>query len=71
MLIFSHGITLRVLVNTLLNRLNWMENTAITEIEYNAERKTGSCLRLNDYAHLGELGAEDYMDWGFFCKEPY
>lgn len=77
-LIFSHGLTLRVLVNTLLgrpdtdvNRLNWMENTAITEIEYNKEAKTGVCLRLNDYAHLGELCASDYMDWGIFCKEPY
>lgn len=77
-LIFSHGLTLRVFVNTLLgrpdsdvNRLNWMENTAITEIEYDVDDKTGNCLRLNDYAHLGELGAEDYNIWGTFCLEPY
>ena len=77
-LIFSHGITLRVFVNTLLgrpdedvNRLNWMENTGITEIEYDAENRTGQLVRLNDFAHLGELGAPDYNVWGIFCKEPY
>ena len=77
-LIFSHGITLRAFVNTLLkrpdgdvNRLNWMENTAITEIEYNAENRTGQLVRLNDHTHLGELGAPDYNVWGIFCKEPY
>ncbi|MBQ2668801.1 MAG: histidine phosphatase family protein [Clostridia bacterium] len=77
-LVFSHGLTLRVLVNTLLgrpdkdvNRLNWMENTAITEIQYCAETGCGECLRLNDYDHLGELGAGDYAEWGIFCTEPY
>lgn len=77
-LIFSHGITLRVLTNVLLgrpdcdvNRLNWMENTAVTEIDYDAAGKTGKPVRINDYAHLQELGSKDYPRWGLFSKEAY
>lgn len=77
-LVFSHGITLRVLTNVLLNRpdrdvnrLNWMENTGITEIEYDAESKAGKPVRINDYAHLGELGSKDYSKWGLFSVEAY
>ncbi|MGN0477806.1 MAG: histidine phosphatase family protein [Hominenteromicrobium sp.] len=77
-LVFSHGITLRVLTNVLLNRpdrdvnrLNWMENTAVTEIDYDAAGKTGKPVRINDYAHLGELGSKDYSKWGLFSVEAY
>ena len=77
-LIFSHGLAMRVLVNVLLNRpdedvnrLNWFENTAVTEIEYCAEKGCGELLRLNDYTHLKELGTADYGEWGVFCREPY
>ncbi len=77
-LIFSHGLALRIFINTLLgrpdedvNRLNWLENTAICELEYNKETKSGTYLRLNDFSHLGDLGADDYAEWGVFCTEPY
>lgn len=77
-LVFSHGITLRVLTNVLLgrpdrdvNRLNWMENTAVTEIDYDAASKTGKPVRINDYAHLEELGSKDYPKWGLFSEEAY
>ena len=77
-LIFSHGLALRIIINTLLgrpdedvNRFNWLENTAICELEYDKHAKNGTYQRLNDCSHLGDLGAEDYKDWGVFCKEPY
>lgn len=77
-LVFSHGLALRIIINTLLgrpdedvNRLNWFENTAISELEYDKKTKNGTYQRLNDFSHLKELGAEDYAAWGTFCKEPY
>ncbi len=77
-LIFSHGLALRIIINTLLgrpdvdvNRFNWLENTAICELEYDKINKCGTYQRLNDCSHLGDLGAEDYTDWGVFCREPY
>lgn len=77
-LIFSHGLALRIIINTLLgrpdedvNRFNWLENTAICELEYSKTEKNGTYLRLNDFSHLKELGGDDYDEWGVFCTEPY
>lgn len=75
-LVVSHGITLRVLTNLLLNRpdedvnlLNWMENTAITVLNYKAETHTFLVERLNDYAHLQELKTANYPEWGIFVRQ--
>lgn len=73
-LIVSHGITLRVLTNLLLNRpdedvndLNWMENTALTVLVYDKEKCAFSVDRLNDYTHLQELKTSNYNEWGLFA----
>ncbi|MDO5154033.1 MAG: histidine phosphatase family protein [Eubacteriales bacterium] len=75
-LIVSHGITLRVLTNLLLNRpdedvnfLNWMENTARTVLAYDEEKCTFFIERLNDYAHLQELKTSNYQEWGLFAEQ--
>lgn len=79
-ILVSHGITLRILTNMLLNRpdenvnyLNWMENTALTELS--RERKMGipayQLIRLNDYSHLRELKTAGYENWGLFSKRDY
>jgi len=74
-LIVSHGITLRVLTNLLLNRpdedvndLNWMENTALTVLDYCEEKGAFSVVRLNDYTHLQELKTNNYGEWGLFAE---
>ncbi len=76
--IVSHGITLRVLTNVLLNRpdedinyLNWMENTALTELIWDKESHTSQVVRLNDYSHLGELKTVTYENWGLFARCDY
>jgi len=77
--IVSHGITLRVLVNTILQRpdedvncLNWFENTAQTVITYDKEKGRFDLDKLNDYSHLKELVTANYKDWGFFAaKDAY
>lgn len=76
--IVSHGITLRVLTNMLLNRpdddvncLNWMENTALTELIWEKEGRASQVVRLNDYSHLGELETAGYENWGLFAKYDY
>ena len=75
MLIVSHGITLRVLINSLLDRpdedvnyLNWFENTAQTVLSYDAKAERFLIERLNDYSHLGELETKNFAKWGFFAK---
>lgn len=75
-IIVSHGITLRVLVNTLLDRadkdvnyLNWFENTAQTVLQYNSKGSSFIVEKLNDYAHLRELETENFKEWGFFAKQ--
>lgn len=74
-LIVSHGITLRVLTNLLLQRpdedvnlLNWMENTAQTVLTYDKETGVFRVERLNDYAHLRELNTKSYKEWGLFAE---
>lgn len=74
-LIVSHGITLRVLTNLLLKRpdedvdlLNWMENTALTVLNFNEQQGLFCVERLNDYAHLKELKTDSYPDWGIFAE---
>lgn len=75
-LIVSHGITLRVLTNLLLKRpdrdvdcLNWMENTAVTVLDFDKEKGCFLIERLNDYSHLQELGSDNYLQWGIFAKQ--
>ncbi len=77
-IIVSHGITLRVLTNYLLNRpdedinfLNWMENTALTELIFEKESHTYQLVRLNDYSHLRELQTVGYEKWGLFAARDY
>ena len=77
-IIVSHGITLRILTNVLLKRpdedinfLNWMENTALTELFWDKENHTYQLARLNDYSHLGELRTIGYEKWGLFATHDY
>ncbi len=77
-LIVSHGITLRILINFLLKRpdedinfLNWMENTALTELILEKESHTYQLVRLNDYSHLKELQTIGYEKWGLFATHDY
>jgi len=79
-LIVSHGITIRVLINCLLNKadhcvdyINWGDNTAITEIEWSPYNNIRKLNRLNDVSHLSDLriANENYNDWGFFASVDY
>ncbi len=77
-IIVSHGITLRILTNFLLKRpdedinfLNWMENTALTELMLKKESNTYQLVRLNDYSHLKELQTMGYETWGLFASRDY
>lgn len=77
-LIVSHGITLRILINFLLKRpdedinfLNWLENTALTELILEKESHTYQLIRLNDYSHLKELQTIGYEKWGLFATHDY
>lgn len=77
-IIVSHGITLRILTNILLKRpdedinfLNWMENTALTELILEKESHTYQLVRLNDYSHLRELQTIGYEKWGLFAARDY
>ncbi len=77
-IIVSHGITLRVLTNVLLKRpdedinfLNWMENTALTELFREKGSHTYQIVRLNDYSHLGDLKTIGYEKWGLFAAYDY
>jgi len=77
-IIVSHGITLRILTNFLLKRpdedinfLNWMENTALTELILEKESHTYQLVRLNDYSHLRELQTIGYENWGLFAARDY
>lgn len=77
-IIVSHGITLRILTNFLLKRpdedidfLNWMENTALTELILEKESHTYQLVRLNDYSHLRELQTIGYEKWGLFAERDY
>ena len=77
-LFVCHGITLRILTNCLLNRpdedinfLNWMENTALTELNLEKESHTYQLVRLNDYSHLRELQTIGYEKWGLFATRDY
>ncbi|MCM1045970.1 MAG: histidine phosphatase family protein [Candidatus Gastranaerophilales bacterium] len=77
-IIVSHGITLRILTNFLLKRpdedinfLNWMENTALTELVLEKESRTYQLVRLNDYSHLRELQTAGYEEWGLFATRGY
>lgn len=73
-LIVSHGITLRVLTNVLLQRpdedincLNWFENTAQTVLVSDGSSQSFRVEKLNDYSHLKELATPNYKDWGLFA----
>jgi len=75
-LVASHGITLRVLINCLLkkpneyvNYIDWADNTAIAEIDLPAKK----IIRLNDRKHLTDLGLgnSNYGEWGAFSQKDY
>jgi len=75
-LIASHGITIRALINCLLNRpmehvnyLDWADNAAIAEIDLPARK----IVRLNDRKHLTDsgLGHLHYEQWALFSEEDY
>ncbi|MDF2941289.1 MAG: pgm6 [Herbinix sp.] len=79
-LITTHGITMRILTNVLLNKprehvnyLNWAENTAITHIEYDNSKSYGKAICINNRQHLfsDELRNKDYESWGLFSKSDY
>lgn len=77
-IIVSHGITLRILTNLLLNRpdedinfLNWMENTAFTELSRENGHHAYQVIRLSDHSHLGELKTPGYESWGLFSRRDY
>ena len=75
-LIVTHGITKRVLINCLLhktsgcvNYLNWADNCSFSEIELNSVSGAGSMVRLNERQHLLEqgLGTDNFHEWGNFA----
>ena len=77
-IIVSHGITLKILTNFLLKRpdedinfLNWMENTALTELILDKESHTYQLVRLNDDSHRRELQTIGYEKWGLFAARDY
>ena len=51
--------------------LNWMENTALTELISDKESHTYQLIRLNDYSHLRELRTLGYEKWGLFAARDY
>lgn len=77
-IVVSHGITLRVMINLILKRpdkdvdyLNWIENTAQTVFEYDILKKKYQLLCLNDFSHLGELKTKNFDSWGTFAGNTY
>lgn len=77
-LIVTHGITKRVLVNLLLERapkwvdhLDWCDNTSYSVIELSPE--ASRLLLLNERRHLLEhgLGAEHFHVWSKVSDEDY
>ena len=79
-LVASHGITIRVLINTLLgkpdhcaNFINWADNAALTEVEWNLPTGEKTLKRLSDRAHLTDsgLGNKTYDIWGVFSAVRY
>ena len=79
-LIVSHGITIRIFINCLLgkpkhcvNFLNWSDNTAISEIDWQLHSNSKTLIRLNDRTHLMNpyLGTLSYETWGSFSTYEY
>ncbi len=79
-LITTHGITMRILTNVLLNKprehvnyLNWAENTAVTHIVFDNLKGYGKAVCINDRRHLfsNELRNNEYEAWGLFSKADY
>lgn len=77
-LIVTHGITKRILVNSLLNKLpecvdhlNWCDNTSYSIIEISPENVR--LLHLNERQHLAEydLGAENFHVWSQISDKDY
>ena len=70
--IVSHGITLRVLVNTILQRPDFADFYSSFYASYDKEKGRFDLDKLNDYSHLKELVTANYKDWGFFAaKDAY
>ena len=79
-LIVTHGITKRVLVNSLLNKpneyvnyLNWCDNCSFSEIEFDIVRGVCKLVRLNERQHLCEngLGTDNFQEWAYFADTNY
>ena len=79
-LIVSHGITIRIFINTLLNKdddcvnyINWPDNTAVSEIEWPSVNGAKIIRRLNERNHLvdAELEAAGFQTWGAFASVDY
>ena len=78
-LIVSHGITIRVLINCLLdkedhcvNYINWADNTAISEIDISPSyNRVLKCLSYRDHLTASGLGTVDYEKWGLFALKDY
>ncbi|MCL2322046.1 MAG: histidine phosphatase family protein [Oscillospiraceae bacterium] len=77
-LIVTHGITKRVIVNCLLhkkrecvNYLNWCDNCSFSEIEFDGINSR--IIRLNERSYLisNRLGTEGYDIWGMFSDIEY
>ena len=73
-LVASHGITLRVLTNVLLqrpdkdvDRLNWFENTAVTVLDLDRKEQAFTVEKLMDHSHLRELSTPNFKSWGIFA----
>ena len=79
-LIVTHGITKRVLVNCLLhkpsdcvNYLEWCDNCSYSEIEFDAAYGSAKLIRLNERQHLLEhgLGTDNFGEWAYFADKEY
>lgn len=79
-LIVSHGVTIRVLINCILGKpdhfadyINWADNTGVSEIGWCIDSGVKSLVRLNDRSHLTDLslGSDGYETWGIFSDFEY
>lgn len=79
-LLVTHGITMRVLINRILGReshrvdqMNWADNTSFSEIEWDPQTNAKTLLAFNDRTHLinAALGNPHYEKWGLFSDIAY
>ena len=79
-LIVTHGITKRILINLLLdkhidevNKLNWSENAGFSVLAKRADNSGWVALAINERGHLVQkgLGSGEFDKWGIFTSEDY